>query len=99
MQELKMVLPPQRLNAEAVARVVAQSTKRTDGEAKAVAAYEATTLRMWCIERAVEAVGTEGVRWKSEGAYQPKETPLPEVTSAIVPVAQEILNFVLASPN
>jgi len=77
------------MSDEMAARVATQSQARLDQEAALKAAIDILQLRQWCVDKALQACGTEGVTW-----HQSTVDTAPYSLCAVVDTAEEILQFI-----
>ena len=77
------------MSDEMAARVATQSQARVDQEAVLKAAIDSLQLRQWCVDKALQACGTEGVTW-----HQATADTLPHSLYAVVDIAEDILRFI-----
>ena len=83
-----MVMKTPAISGEVAARMSVEQVRLADGQMKASEAYQKMLLRQWCIEQAVAVCSQsrEAVVWNDAMIMQ----------SAVVPIADEILRFVVA---
>ena len=80
-----MVLKTQPMSDDMAARVAREQTFQVETEARKWEGAKDLVLRQWCVEKAIQVCGTEGVVWHCE-------PPIP--ASAVVPIAEGILRFI-----
>lgn len=87
-----MVLPPEKMSEEIRAKAAAEQVRKIMSEGKNAEQLQRLVIRQWCIERAVQVCGGDGVIWIEKKDAIPDVGPL--FKSAVVPIAREIYAFI-----
>ena len=86
-----MVLKSQPMSDDMAARVAREQTFQVEAEARKWEGAKDFVIRQWCVERAVAVCGQDGVMWHQSTAISEE---LPQLKSAVVPIAEDILRFI-----